>query len=263
MQKHKGSENEEQSTVKRREEKQQSGREVGVFEQERVGPPIRKQEGRGRRRRADYGSVRVSERDLVLLGLIGEQYAVTLPQLARVIERRLHTARSLRDRWKRAGWVDSGQLSTMAPSFVWLTGRGASGSPFRLWQPNHGLALHIEAVTNVRLLLERDLRLGEWECERQVAQDFARDRGRRGHLPDAVLHTSEGRTAVEVELTLKSRLRLTAIIEELSLDYEQVWYFVPQRLAPTLTELAAAAPCGNVSVYRYPPPPAEIATSAR
>jgi hypothetical protein len=216
-----------------------------------------------RRRRCDYGSVKASERDSELLSLIGEQYALTLPQLARLIERSLHTARSLRDRWKRAGWVGSGQLSTMAPSFVWLTGRGAAGveSPFRVWQPNHGLALHIEAVTNVRLLLERELRLGEWECERQVAQRLAQPGGRRQHLPDAVLHRDGERIAIEVELTLKSRLRLAAIVEELSLTYEQVWYFAPERFHTALSELAAAAPYGNVTIHRYPPLATEVAAA--
>ena len=54
-----------------------------------------------RRRRSDYGSIKVSERDIELLYLVGEQYAVTLPQLARLIGRSFHTARALRDRWRR------------------------------------------------------------------------------------------------------------------------------------------------------------------
>jgi hypothetical protein len=229
-----------------------------------TGPPERTEQ-RGKRRRCDYGSVKASERDLQLLYLIGEQYAVTLPQIARLIGRSIHTARALRDRWKRAGWVDSGQLAIQAPSFVWLTGRGAAGveSPFRAWQPNHGLALHIEAVTDVRLLLEAELHLGEWECERAVAQRLAQPGGRREHLPDGVLHNDGGRIAVEVELTLKSRTRLAAIVEELSVAYERVWYFVPARLVPALTVVAAAAPYGNVSVHHHPPLEAEIAIPAR
>ena len=164
----------------------------------------------GRRRRSDYGSVRASERDTELLYLVGEQYALTLPQLARLIGRSLHTARALRDRWKRAGWVGSGKLAVEAPSFVWLSGRGAAvaRSPFRTWQPNHGLALHIEAVTEVRLLLEHELGLGEWECERSIARRLAQLGGRRDHLPDAILTTNAGQVAIEVELTLKNRGRL-------------------------------------------------------
>ena len=60
----------------------------------------------GRRRaRRDRGSHQVSERDVELLGLIGEQYAVTLDQLARLIGRTHRTARGLRDRWCNAGWT--------------------------------------------------------------------------------------------------------------------------------------------------------------
>jgi hypothetical protein len=142
-----------------------------------------------------------------------------------------------------------------------LTRTAGIQSPLPVWQPNHGLALHIQAITDVRILVERELRLGEWECERLVAQRLTRTRGfaDRGHLPDAVLHTSTERIAVEVELTLKSRGRLKDIVDELSLGYDQVWYFVPARLTRTLHEIAADAPYRNVSVRSYPPLAAEVA----
>ena len=226
-----------------------------MIEEKMVGSPFRKEKERVRRRRADYGSVKASERDLELLELIGEQYAVTVPQLARLIERKLHTARSLRDRWKRAGWVNSGQLSTLAPSFVWLTARSAAGSPFRVWQPNHTLALHIEAVTEVRILLEHELHFGEWECERAVAQRLAYERrsGRRGHLPDAVLHRDGERIAIEVELTLKNRGRLAEIAQETSASYDRVWYFAAPKLLPALGRIAAENPWPNIHLRPYPP----------
>jgi hypothetical protein len=222
---------------------------------EKVGPPVRKEEKRVRRRRADYGSVKASERDLELLELIGEQYAITVPQLARLIERRLDTARSLRDRWKRAGWINSGQLSVQAPSFVWLTARGAANSGFRVWEPNATLALHIEAVTNIRIELEYGLPDGEWECERAVAQRLAKTQGRfhRGHLPDAVLHLPGGeRIAIEVELTLKNRTRLKEIIQETSLRYDSVWYFAKPKPFAVLDKLAEASSRGNVYIRTYP-----------
>jgi hypothetical protein len=237
-----------------------------VIEEKMVGSPFRKEEKRVRRRRADYGSVKASERDLELLELIGEQYAVTVPQLARLIKRKLHTARSLRDRWKKAGWVNSGQLSTLAPSFVWLTGRGAAGSPFQAWQPNHTLALHIEAVTEVRILLERELRLGEWECERAVAQRLAYERGngrRRGHLPDAVLHRDGERIAIEVELTLKNRGRLAEIAKETSASYDRVWYFAKPKLLPVLRKVAADNPWPNIHLRPTRPPPRTPTASTR
>jgi hypothetical protein len=177
-----------------------------------------------------------------------------------LIGRSYRTARGLRDRWCAAGWTKSSRLSVELPPFVWLTSRGSAivGGDFRTWQPNHGLVRHIEAVTNVRLLLEQQLRLGRWECERALAKK-ARSRSRyRDHLPDAILH-GDTATAIEVELTLKSRKRVEQIILDLGIAYEQVWYFAPPRLLPHLREHAAEMPHANLTVYRYPPLAAEVA----
>lgn len=122
---------------------------------------------------------------------------------------------------------------------------------------NQGLAAHIEAVTNVRLLLERELRLGAWECERAIAQSFHSRSEIRPHLPDAVLVHEQERIAIEVELSLKSRARLDAIVRDLGESYEQVWYFAAPRLMPALQEIASLARWQNVTVHRYPPIAAE------
>lgn len=216
-----------------------------------------KEESR-RRRRRDSGSFQVSQRDLELLLLIAEQYAITLEQLACLIGRSYRTARGLRDRWVRAGWVESARLAVDLPPFVWLSRSGSRlvQSPYRTWQPNRGLASHIEAVSEIRLLLDRELQVGEWECERQLAQQSPSRSLDRAHLPDGVLVCPE-RVAVEVELTLKSRARLATIIEELSFDYDSVWYFAPERIRPRLIEFARTAPCDNVTVHRYPPEAAD------
>jgi hypothetical protein len=58
-----------------------------------------------RRQRSDAGEPRCSGRDLELLQLLGEQYALSLPQLARLMGRGLHAARWLRSRWEREGWA--------------------------------------------------------------------------------------------------------------------------------------------------------------
>jgi len=219
-------------------------------------------EGSGRRARRDRGSFQVSERDQELLGLIAEQYAVTLDQLASLISCTHRTARGLRDRWCNAGWTQSAKLAVNLPPFVWLTSRGSkvAQSPFRTWNPNQGLATHIEAVTNVRLLLERELHFGSWECERVIAQSFHAGHEARTHLPDGLLVCPQ-RIAIEVELNLKSRARLDEIIRDLGESYDQVWYFAAPRLLPILDEIASLARWQNVTVHRYPPLAAEIADS--
>ncbi len=216
--------------------------------------------GRLRKRRADAGSVRPSDRDEELLRLVGEQYAISVDQLARLIGRSQRTGRWLRDRWRAAGWVESRKLRSRGPSLLWLTRQGSeiAGSPYRLWRPNAALAAHIEAVSELRLLLEQELRLGDWQCERALAQAARRRPGASVHLPDALLARPDGQVAVEVELTQKSRARWQTIVEELSVGHEEVWYFAAEPLLPALSLLAAEAPLANVRVHRFPPLAAEL-----
>ncbi len=214
----------------------------------------KREEGK-RRRRRDSGSFQVSQRDLELLLVIGEQYAITLDQLARLIGRSYRTARGLRDRWCNAGWTQSARLAVDLPTFVWLTGSGSRlvQSPYRTWNPHPGLAdTHRSGHRDIRLLLDRQLHVGKWECERSLAQRAPSRSENRPHLPDAVLCCPE-RVAIEVELNLKSRTRLETIIEELSLNYDSVWYFAPDRLRPRLLQFAQTAPYDNVTIHRYPP----------
>lgn len=211
--------------------------------------------GRRRKKNSGSGSVRFSERDGWLLSLVGEQYAVSVEQLARLIGRSHRTGRWLRDRWRQAGWIESRPLTRNGPSLLWLTAEGVriAQSPYRTWRPNVGLASHIEAVTDVRLLLEQELRLGAWRCERSLAQRSPSRSAARPHLPDGLLETGTEQIAVEVELSLKSRARLAAILDQVGHQHAQVWYFAAPALLPTLAELAAEAPWQNIAVYRYPP----------
>jgi hypothetical protein len=41
----------------------------------------------GRSERSDKGSIKITERDLVILRFVGEQYAVRMDQLARLLKR--------------------------------------------------------------------------------------------------------------------------------------------------------------------------------
>ena len=238
-------------------------REMGTSRMSAGGRSVRKELG-GRRRRSDFGSVRMSERDAELLLLIGEQYAITVDQLARLIGRSARTGRWLRDRWRQAGWIESRQLAAGGPSFVWLTRHGSriARSPYRTWEANPGFARHIEAVAEVRLLLDRQLRLGEWHSERLLAKTYGLRSETRLHLPDAVIVRNQAPIAIEVELSLKSRARLDEIVRDLGERYEQVWYFAAARLVPTLTEIASVARWQNVQVHHHPPRMAELRLAA-
>src|SRR5918996_3538338 len=130
---------------------------------------------RVRRRRSDAGELRCSGRDLELLSIVGEQNALSLPQLARLMGRSLHAARWLRSRWERAGWARGRALRVGEPVFVWLTRRGqrVAGSAYSLWRPNPGALAHIAAVTDVRLWVAQRHPRAEWVCERELAREAA------------------------------------------------------------------------------------------
>jgi len=171
-----------------------------------------------------------------------------------VIGRSYRTGRWLRDRWKEAGWIESAPLTHNGPSFLWLSPDGirVAQSPYRSWRPNVVTIGHIEAVTDVRLLLEQHLQLGEWTCERALAQGSPWRDQPRPHLPDGLLKRGREQIAIEVELTLKSRVRLTAVMTQLAEQHDQVWYFTTPPLLPTLARLANDASGRNVAVYPYP-----------
>jgi hypothetical protein len=213
-----------------------------------------------RRRRSSTGSVLWTERDGPLLRLVGEQYAVSVEQLAKLMGRSHRTGRWLRDRWVQAGWVESRPLVHGGGSFLWLTPSGIQNadSPYRTWRPNSSMIDHIEAVTDVRLLLEHELTVGDWTCERQLARNAASRAQVRPHLPDGLLDLGSEQIAVEVELNLKSRVRLAAIVEQISEQYDRVWYFAAQPAMHALNKLAAAAPWQNITVYSYPPRTSEL-----
>jgi hypothetical protein len=59
-------------------------------------------------------------------------------------------------------------------------------------------------------------------------------------------------------LTLKSRARLQAIVEELAASYPQLWYFATRSVLPALRELAADSPWANVHVHPYPADPRTV-----
>lgn len=194
-----------------------------------------------------------SRRDLALLRLVGEQCALTQPQLARAIGRTVRTARWLRSRWQAAGWAESGQLRAGGPVSVWLTARGQAmaGLDFRVWRPAHNGRLdHIAYAAEARLHVGRRHPDATWVCERLLMRRWRRD-GLRLHRPDAEVVTDQGTAAVEVELTAKGSARFERIASELSGTYAAVWYFAPPERTDALRrriERAALAHCHVVSL---------------
>lgn len=199
--------------------------------------------------------MRCSARDVELLRIVGEQYAVSLPQLARMMDCSPHGARWLRSRWERAGWARGRAMLVGEPVFVWLTrrGHGIAGIDYAVWRPNAGMLAHIAAVTDVRLHVLGRHAGALWVCERELRREMgAGPDGRHRHRPDGLVVIDGREVAVEVELTLKRRARIEQIMRELVARYASVSYFAAPAPKRTLERLAEEVGGGRVQVLGLP-----------
>jgi hypothetical protein len=207
-----------------------------------------------RRRRSDAGNLRCSGRDLELLSIVGEQYALSLPQLARRMGRSLHAARWLRSRWERAGWAKGRAVLVGQPVFVWLTRRGQriAGLEYSLWRPNPGALAHIAAVTDVRLWIAQRHPHARWVCERELAREAQRARTAGQHRPDGLVVLDGRELPVEVELSHKRPARRERIMRELVARYGQAVYFAPDGPRQGLEETARSIGSERIQVLELP-----------
>lgn len=182
-------------------------------------------------------------RELAVFAVIAEQCALTQPQLARLLGRSEHTARWLRCRWQRAGWVEGRVLLHGWPPFIWLTAKGqrACGADYKLWRPSTpGRLPHLAACTDARLTVAERRPEAVWTSERELLRT-ARIIGtpRTRHMPDAEVGLEGKLVAVEVELTQKQQVRTEAIARELCARYAAVWYFCTRSTLAQLEAIAA------------------------
>lgn len=192
-----------------------------------------------RQRREDYGKPWVTERDLIMLRWIGEQYAIRIdhlqelatrlsPQRAQMKGARIsyRGVQALYRRWLKMGWIEKQKIFAAEPPWVWPTRKAIRelALPFPHLAPGVVRFAHIHTVNAVRLHVEqRSQQQAVWISERLVNKQ--RRAGRKRHLVDGEVLYKQMRIGVEVELTQKARHKLLPILRELQQDYQAVWYF--------------------------------------
>ncbi len=210
-------------------------------------------------RRADAGSVRLSQRDIDGLLLCGEHYGAPMDLLAatlRVSEERLP---AITARWRRAGYAETGRLGP-GPGWCWLTrdGMTTTGLRFPAARPSLGRLAHIRAVLAARIWMQDNDTWADgkpwWHSERRLRAD-QHAAGRGGHVPDAEVHwPSVARCAyagqvwaIEAELTPKAADRTARILSGLlsPMRYAQVIYLTAPAARPVVLRAAAALPPGD------------------
>ncbi len=189
-------------------------------------------------------------RDLDLLAWVGEQYAARTDQLEMLMGAGPRTVQRTLVRLRDHGMVTTRRLLAGEPAWVLPTTAGlrACGSSFGVWQPKVGLLAHVAAVNDVRLHIQQRSPDSQWTPERTLA----RDRQAGQHLPDAVVLADGQRVAIEVELTVKSQHRVTAILDELAGRFDAVVYFCAPAPYRQLTQLADTARWPTLGVRKLP-----------
>lgn len=187
--------------------------------------------------RRDAGEIRLTDRDLWALRWIGEQYAVRMDQLARLlgsqpggettVEGTLSERRTRRivERWTQARLVETRKILYAEPGWVWLSRGGlrAVGLQVKYLVPRPMWLSHVFWCGEVRRRLEADGDDFEWRSERLI-HSFG-SAFNPHHLPDAELNVGNTTVAIEVELTPKHLKRLIDIVAWHSHDYEQIRYY--------------------------------------
>lgn len=198
--------------------------------------------------RAEHEVLR--RRDLQVLGWLAEQYAARTDQLEVLMGCGPRTVQRTLARLRALGLARTQRMIVGEPAWVTPTAAGiaACGSGFGVWRPRIGLLAHVAAVNDVRLHVQGRAPLTEWVPERVLA----RERAAGEHLPDGVAITDGRRVAIEVELTVKSRERVTAILDELAGRFDTVLYFCALGPHRQLTELAGSGRWPALGVRELP-----------
>jgi hypothetical protein len=209
-------------------------------------------------RRADAGTIRLSQRDIDGLLLCGEHYGAPFDLLAAALEVRPERLPAIVARWRRAGYAVTGRLGP-GPAWCWLTPAGmtAAGLGFPAVRPALGRLAHIRAVLAARLWLAQGQvwRDGQawWHSERRLRAD--RPPYGLGHVADAEVQWPSiagspyaGQVwAIEVELTPKPVARTTGIMAALlnPMRYAVVVYLTAPAARPVVNRAQAALPAGD------------------
>lgn len=205
---------------------------------------------------------RLSKRDEEVSAWIGEQYLAPRDVLGLLLGRTSDDEaaraagqvtdtvvdRTLR-RWRDLGLAHCQRFIVGETATVWPTRTGLTiaGLGYRASEPSLATLAHRHAVARVRATIESHDPQVTWICERELRDGT---RGRQAHLPDGVLITDRGRTAIEVELTPKTEERVRDILGHLFARYDRVVYYATPRAAAVVRKAghwrstAAPSSCG-------------------
>jgi hypothetical protein len=198
-----------------------------------------------RKPRVDKGTIQATNRDLIVLRWIAEQYAIRWDQAAELlsayndegdrVERDLLSESRIRQiidkRWIAAGWAAKDYFLYGELPYVWITAKGlrllgleeyySKAAP-----PAATRLSHIFAVNEARMKMKD---LGhDWQSERSYLAELGpKKKGAKlGPIPDGCVIFDEGLVAVEVELSTKKPDDLEKKLRRAARNFLSVWVYV-------------------------------------
>ena len=250
------------------------GDSKGICKGDNVAVEARKGIEKQRKTRYDKGSVKATDRDVLLLTWIAEQYAARVNQVGDLMC--LHPGPGAHPdgisesavyqvvaRWRKAGWVDYQQMLAGEPAWVWLTRAGLAAyglTQFKASPPAISRLRHIYAVNDVRVDIQGEE--DTWISERMIRAgmyQLPQTEEETRHIPDAILQTDKGEIVIEVELTQKKPdelyKKMYALIhawdqERSHYRYAGICYYTPDPRIAKALEIAREAHATGISERR-------------
>lgn len=212
----------------------------------------------------------VSARDLRVLRWAGEQYAARIDHVRALVPGTIQNTRRVARKLRIAGLARAEVILADQPTWIIPTAAGLAACqlPYKEWQFSLARVEHVSAINDARLLIQTRTPHAYWISERQLWFEHGADRfqgeysgggggggsGTRA-LPDGVT-LLEGRSlAVQVELALKSKRRLEAILNALAKRYDSILYFCAADPLRVLSALQETGRWPTLAVRDLAPPP--------
>lgn len=149
----------------------------------------------------------------------------------------------------RYGLITNARIIKYQPRAYFLTPKGVGLLKLDLPVINHiplNVYEHQLRVIDVHIKMRMIYPDAVWITERRLHRDKDKsDFGKPDHMPDAALIFSDDkRCAIEVEISQKTKDRLSEIINGYGLQkyYREVWYFCSQNVLPLINKVAGDVP---------------------
>ena len=203
------------------------------------------------RRRSDAGVLQITDRDILALTWIGEQYAITFDQLRRLLGQ--HSTAAVKDtlsvsatrnalqRWQQLGLIEQPRkLRAGHPSYIWLSRKGLSqiGLPYPYYEPKLSNLAHINDVNTIRLHIQAQ---HIWIPRRTLRAAAARMQDAdqdNSPLPDAEFYqASRIATAIVIVERPKPLTELASNVHGMLEHYETVWYYLHAENIESMREI--------------------------